>query len=469
MISYEENISDKAEIKRDILKISLFLLLSLALMLFLSLFSYFKIKDESLGDFIGVIFGVTAGILSLMGLVAIFVSLNSQHKIEKCRELYWQMIDNSFNNYDIYEISKYIKRDIFNYSKIFSQEERILKNVIFISKVSILIVIITWSAFAGFTNFNIRGQIGIYISILVGVLVLAAFYFVIGQLGDIVKVGLLRNSHELLNLQNHSLLENEIEKVINLLTVDQLPQFNDYKSCPEVVSYKNPMEIRPSLLTAQYLKVSVTPEILLNRLRMLFEPELQNTITSDLNLNLTIPLCNIRVSLIKFAVDNAGEEILLDCEKKGSYNENTIFLDINEDKYNGGFKQSVDGWISDLSSDEQIKLATIKYHNHDDKINLDINQKIIYLPEGASNIKLTLRIDSIHDSNIKYKLYKRIEQLISPRENKDEKDVLMNIICPKRLRLNEVTLEYSFRIGSNSSTSVNAKFYTDNDWQISMN
>ncbi|PFU24520.1 hypothetical protein [Bacillus cereus] len=57
-----------------------------------SMDSFFKFTELQIGSLATIIFGISAGILSLMGLVAIFVSMNSQHKIQKVREIYWDML-----------------------------------------------------------------------------------------------------------------------------------------------------------------------------------------------------------------------------------------------------------------------------------------------------------------------------------------------------------------------------------------
>ncbi|BCC60818.1 hypothetical protein OCD85_01220 [Bacillus pacificus] len=57
------------------------------------------VKGDFQGTFLTIIFGLTAGILGLVGLLAIFISLNSQHNIQKARELYWQLKNFHFEDY----------------------------------------------------------------------------------------------------------------------------------------------------------------------------------------------------------------------------------------------------------------------------------------------------------------------------------------------------------------------------------
>lgn len=47
-------------------------------------------------DMIAIVFGLTGSIMALVGLIAIFVSLNTQHNLQKCRELYWEMVSMSY-------------------------------------------------------------------------------------------------------------------------------------------------------------------------------------------------------------------------------------------------------------------------------------------------------------------------------------------------------------------------------------
>ena len=44
------------------------------------------------GIILTILFGLSSGILALVGLVSIFISINNQHKIQKARELIWEIM-----------------------------------------------------------------------------------------------------------------------------------------------------------------------------------------------------------------------------------------------------------------------------------------------------------------------------------------------------------------------------------------
>lgn len=150
----------------------------------------FVITDKFLGNNISLIFGVTSGILSLMGLVAIFVSLNSQHKIQKCRELYWEIIENQ-GNYDlsIYEISEKMTNKIWLYSKIYNSEEKFIKYVILVSQFTIILVIWLWALIVAFIDGNYLENTLIWISYISGTVILLLFFNILGKLKRGAHIG----------------------------------------------------------------------------------------------------------------------------------------------------------------------------------------------------------------------------------------------------------------------------------------
>ncbi|MFP3668960.1 hypothetical protein SB717_27870 [Priestia sp. SIMBA_032] len=53
-------------------------------------------------DVLAIMFGLTGTIIALVGLIALFISLNTQHILQKCRELYWEMVSISYKE-EIYD------------------------------------------------------------------------------------------------------------------------------------------------------------------------------------------------------------------------------------------------------------------------------------------------------------------------------------------------------------------------------
>lgn len=83
---------------------------------------------------VAIVFGLIASILTLVGLISIFVSLNSHHKIQKCRELYWSLLK-PMNRQDLLE-------NLHLYESIFHDKERFTTRVIEICRLTIYFVII---------------------------------------------------------------------------------------------------------------------------------------------------------------------------------------------------------------------------------------------------------------------------------------------------------------------------------------
>lgn len=104
----------------------------------MSKLSYSNIMVESLA--------ITGAVLSLMGLIAIFISLNTQHNIQRCRQLYWEMVDtkNKFK-LDIVSRANELRRLINNYSVAFSPGTNFIGKIILIAQVTIWFVIVTWT------------------------------------------------------------------------------------------------------------------------------------------------------------------------------------------------------------------------------------------------------------------------------------------------------------------------------------
>ena len=108
-----------------------------------------------------IVFGITGGILSLLGLLSIFVSITTQQNIEKCREIQWELEqlkdENSIevdNNKRFLNISKEYARLLNSYIRIMYEKEGFIPIIIKASRIAIYFVIIMWTASAAFYNFQ---------------------------------------------------------------------------------------------------------------------------------------------------------------------------------------------------------------------------------------------------------------------------------------------------------------------------
>lgn len=94
-----------------------------------------------------ILFGVTGGLLTLVGLIAIFISINSQHKIEKAREVIWELehlrIDNEGFNHNT---RKRIQWSWYHYKELVRVNIPILF-IIIVSILTISVVGLGWGVY----------------------------------------------------------------------------------------------------------------------------------------------------------------------------------------------------------------------------------------------------------------------------------------------------------------------------------
>lgn len=138
----------------------------------------------------GLLFGVTGGILSLIGLIAIFVSINSQHKIEKCREIMWEfheILDSIEDKFEIPHNKTFeLYRKLLSYKRVYTPEIFVSK-VIIAARFSIVCVLLMWCLYVGivdaaFVNFFM------WIVLVIGGVILLIFYYILGRLNDFERI-----------------------------------------------------------------------------------------------------------------------------------------------------------------------------------------------------------------------------------------------------------------------------------------
>jgi hypothetical protein len=96
------------------------------------------------------VFNFTSALLAIVGLLAVFVSLNTQHILQKCRELFWQMkslkatFDLGISDANMYD---QIARDFYSAYVIYKsllQRDTKTKAILNVTKTSIIAVLILW-------------------------------------------------------------------------------------------------------------------------------------------------------------------------------------------------------------------------------------------------------------------------------------------------------------------------------------
>ncbi|MHC0039054.1 hypothetical protein [Pseudoneobacillus sp. C159] len=433
-----------------------------------------EMNRKIVSEFNGIVFGITSGTLGLMGLVAIFISLNSQHKIEKCRELFWELQEQSYNESNMFTVSNNLKRSLLQYAQIYNQKEKIIQTVIEISKHTLKVVILLWTIYAGLVDYSILAQIALSLAVTLGVFILAFFHIIIGKLGDAVELSSLDNVGNLVNLSFNSKLRGKINDLKALITLQDIPNdFQKLKSNENFKLYEKYIGWRPNLLVANYMEVSTTNDIAINRLRSLFYPNLSDELVSSLFISIKIPITGIRIKIVEVSINSNGQEYFCEDYTHVCISKNlTQIIDLVK----------TEEWCNFMNYEVKIEIAKLKYKSTDDTepdtISVDCQNNIIYLPHGISDFRIKLQVDSIHDMEIKEAFIPCIDEVAEQyykdmlQNNNQIQIELENIkrnirskIIQKQLYNNELTLEYDINLFNEETIkSFRGGTNTENGW-----
>lgn len=162
-----------------------------------------QIYLQNSSEVITIIFGLTSGILTLVGLASIFISLNSQHKTQYVREILWDLISlpYNFNDYDKTIITKKLFNKIWLYKDITEQRSDFTKIILNITKSSLLIIIFIWTFLLLFLfqRFYLVDFAYVTASIILSSGILLGFIYVLSQINNITKIGNLPSVAEILD------------------------------------------------------------------------------------------------------------------------------------------------------------------------------------------------------------------------------------------------------------------------------
>lgn len=164
-----------------------------------------------------VLFGITSGLLSLMGLLAIFVSITTQQQIEKCRQNKWELeeLRDSLNIEDPGDFKQ--KMGKFNilinsYIRNIQPNEITTRKIIDISRLSIFFITLLWTLFVSTYNFNegnesyfVIDRIILFLTSLVGITVMLLFNNILVSLTKIQHSIDLPKTEELTNAANQQI------------------------------------------------------------------------------------------------------------------------------------------------------------------------------------------------------------------------------------------------------------------------
>ena len=160
-------------------------------------------------DLIAIVFGLTAGVLTLVGLVSLFISIDSQHKIQKARELKWEIdaLRIKYSSHEYENIAKQFHEKFFLYKNILDSNGKSKKNYTFnfieLVNKSLLGVIFLWFItpilLTVLSDYSFLESIFIGIVTVIVIILLFSFYIFLDKLKDIKKIAELEDPADYLD------------------------------------------------------------------------------------------------------------------------------------------------------------------------------------------------------------------------------------------------------------------------------
>ncbi|HEY8909575.1 MAG TPA: hypothetical protein VIM51_04765 [Desulfosporosinus sp.] len=215
------------------------------------------------GETIGLLLAINTGIMSLVGLTSIFISMNSQHNVQRSREILWSIFTLPYKK-DLFLEKGAIGQEVFQkyilYEQIINEKNSFLVTVINFSQIVLAFSGIIWTTIVlnllmmNLTPFD-RGVL------LIGLFLAICFlvYFIrriLGNLKSISKVGQLPTVDELLDTNLLTINSNVITlaavssrlKIVNSDVYIGFPIL--FKNLKVGISVRNPSEPESGLTIA---------------------------------------------------------------------------------------------------------------------------------------------------------------------------------------------------------------------------
>lgn len=170
---------------------------------------YFSIAQ--VGNILTITFGVSAGILSLIGLVSIYVSLTSQQLVQKGKDLLVYFMELPTRTFPLEPaVYSQIRMKIYQYDKVLTEPQKQLELSIAIACTSILFIVVTWISTLLFIYKLLACQEFIFVATVLGlgVLILFSFCYLLLKLKDIKSLGNFPDFSDILdgNFENKEIL-----------------------------------------------------------------------------------------------------------------------------------------------------------------------------------------------------------------------------------------------------------------------
>lgn len=162
------------------------------------------LKPNNINNLLTIIFGITSGVFTLIGLVSIYVSINRQHKIQRGREIIWDLasLQYKYHHFNNPLIGKELINLLKSYENILNTDKDFSNMVIDLARQSIMSIIIIWffTLIIVSQSLNNIEYLHISFSFIVIMILLFSFRNILKSLNDIKSIGDLPDLNSILNI-----------------------------------------------------------------------------------------------------------------------------------------------------------------------------------------------------------------------------------------------------------------------------
>ncbi|KGX86666.1 hypothetical protein [Pontibacillus marinus] len=184
---------------------------------------------ENFSEVSSVLFGVSSGLLTIVGLIAVYITLNSQQSVEKAREILWNLQSLNFsikknfseeNTDSLQEIRWWFR----HYENLVSKSKP-TDVVTYLAIITICFVAFSWTTFT--LMVDLSSPLNVF---MVGsILVLLSFSYMLFKLNDNKNLGKLPSYHELMSMNHKDKTEMDMLQILKKTTICEV-SFEDDSS-----------------------------------------------------------------------------------------------------------------------------------------------------------------------------------------------------------------------------------------------
>lgn len=162
-----------------------------------------------MSEVISIVLGISQCLLALVGLTAIYISINNQHNIQKCREIYWELTTIPVSD----KISTYVQdkrfahniyKKVYSYDLIMTSVSQLTKKILWCSAATLITIAAAWLYLALLYISDIKNieRIYIFLFFAISIILLFEFFCVLKYLDSIPQAAGLPTLSEILDTDN---------------------------------------------------------------------------------------------------------------------------------------------------------------------------------------------------------------------------------------------------------------------------